>query len=54
MLTWTLIFLALALVAGVFGFGGISSIAGGFAKVLFFVFMVLFAFSLFTGGRLPI
>jgi len=51
MLTWTLIFLVVAIVAGVLGFSGIASTAGGFARVLFFVFLVLFAVSLITGQR---
>ncbi len=51
MLTWTLIFLAVALVAGALGFSGIASTASGFAKVLFFIFLVLFAVSLVTGGQ---
>ena len=46
MLTWTLIFLVVALVAAAFGFGGISATAGGIAKVLFFIFIVLFLASL--------
>jgi uncharacterized membrane protein YtjA (UPF0391 family) len=52
MLTWTLIFLAVAIIAGVLGFGGIASTASGFARVLFFIFLVLFAVSLLTGRRL--
>ncbi len=51
MLTWTLIFLVVAIIAGVLGFSGIASTAGGFARVLFFVFLVLFAVSLITGQR---
>jgi uncharacterized membrane protein YtjA (UPF0391 family) len=49
MLTWTIIFLVVALIAGVLGFGGIASTASGIAKVLFFVFLVLFAISLISG-----
>ena len=48
MLTWTIIFLVVALIAGLFGFGGIASTATGIARVLFFVFLVLFAVSLLT------
>jgi uncharacterized membrane protein YtjA (UPF0391 family) len=51
MLTWTLIVLVVAIIAGVLGFSGIASTAGGFARVLFFVFLVLFAVSLITGQR---
>ncbi|RVT92030.1 DUF1328 domain-containing protein [Rhodovarius crocodyli] len=49
MLYWALVFLVVALVAGVLGFGGIASTAGGIARVLFFVFLVLFAVALLTG-----
>lgn len=51
MLRYSLIFLLIALVAGVFGF---TEVAGGswlIAKVLFFMFLVLFVVSLFFGGR---
>jgi uncharacterized membrane protein YtjA (UPF0391 family) len=46
MLTWALIFLVVALVAGAFGFWGVASAATGFAKILFIVFLVLFLGSL--------
>ncbi|MCC6471037.1 MAG: DUF1328 domain-containing protein [Alphaproteobacteria bacterium] len=46
MLTWALIFLVVAMVAGAFGFWGLASTAAGFAKVLFVVFLVLFLGSL--------
>lgn len=49
MLVWSIIFLVVALVAGIFGFGGVASTATGIARVLFFVFLVLFAVSLLTG-----
>ena len=49
MLRWTLIFLVAALVAGLFGFGGVASAAAGIAKVLFGVFLVLFLVSLVFG-----
>ncbi|HEV3438530.1 MAG TPA: DUF1328 family protein [Gemmata sp.] len=53
MLRWSLLFLVIALVAGMFGFGLIA--AGTFfaAKILFFVFLVLFVVSLIAGGRAP-
>jgi uncharacterized membrane protein YtjA (UPF0391 family) len=50
MLHWALVFLLIALVAGVFGFTGVYVAAAGIAKVLFFVFLVLFIVSLITGG----
>ena len=43
MLTWTLIFLVVALIAGGLGFSGV---AAGVARILFFIFLVLFAISL--------
>jgi uncharacterized membrane protein YtjA (UPF0391 family) len=46
MLNWALGFLVIAVIAAVFGFGGIAGTAVGFAKILFFVFLVLFAISM--------
>lgn len=46
MLTWVVIFLVIALLAAVFGFTGIAAASAGIAKVIFFVFVVLFAISL--------
>ncbi len=46
MLYWTLCFLLISIVAGIFGFGGLSLAAAGIAKILFFVFLVLFLASL--------
>ena len=49
MLSWALTFFILALVAAIFGFGGIAATSAGIAKVLFFVFLVLFVIALVTG-----
>lgn len=46
MLYYALVFLLIALVAGVFGFGVIAFAAAGIAKVLFYIFLVLFLISL--------
>jgi uncharacterized membrane protein YtjA (UPF0391 family) len=46
MIGWAVTFLVIALVAGLFGFGVIASTSVGFAKILFFVFLVLFVLSL--------
>lgn len=46
MLSWTIIFLVIALLAGILGFTGIARTATGIAKVLFFIFVVLFILSL--------
>ncbi len=50
MLRWTVTFLIIAIIAAVFGFGEIYTGAIGIAKILFFVFIVLFLISL-IGGR---
>jgi len=42
LLSWVLIFLVVALVAGFFGFGGVANESAWIAKVLFFIFLVLF------------
>ena len=49
MLGWALIFLVFALVAGVLGFAGIAGLSLGIAKVLFFVILIVFLFSLVAG-----
>jgi len=51
MLYYTWIFLAIAILAALFGFGVIASTAAGIAKILFFIFIVLFLVSLVTGRR---
>lgn len=45
-LTWVIIFFVVALIAAVFGFTKIAGAAAGVAKVLFFIFVVLFLISL--------
>jgi len=51
MLNWALTFFILAIVAGILGFGGIAGSMIGVAKILFVVFLVLFAVSFITGRR---
>lgn len=46
MLRWALTFLVVALIAAAMGFGGIAGNAAFFARILFFVFLVLFVLSL--------
>ena len=41
MLHYAVVFFVIALVAALFGFGGIAAGTVGIAKVLFFVFLVL-------------
>jgi len=50
MLYWALIFLVVALIAAVFGFGGIAAGAVQIARILFFIFLILFVISLIVGG----
>ncbi len=50
MLYWAAVFFIIALIAAVFGFGGIAVGAASIAKILFFVFLVLFIVSLLAGG----
>ncbi len=46
MLRWALIFLVIALIAAALGFTGVYVAAAGIAKLLFYVFVVLFVVSL--------
>ena len=50
MLSCALVFLVIALIAAALGFGGLAGAATGIAKILFFVFLVLFLGSLIMGG----
>jgi uncharacterized membrane protein YtjA (UPF0391 family) len=45
MLRWALIFLGVALLAAIFGFGGIAASAAGIAKIIFFVALVALVLS---------
>jgi uncharacterized membrane protein YtjA (UPF0391 family) len=49
MLKWAAIFFVIALIAGGLGFFGVASAAAGIAKVLFFIFLVLFLGALAAG-----
>jgi uncharacterized membrane protein YtjA (UPF0391 family) len=42
MIYWALMFLLVAIIAAVFGFTGIALAAAGIAKLLFFIFLILF------------
>ncbi len=46
MLGWALTFLVIAIIAGVFGFGGIAVASAGIAKIIFYVFLLLLVVSL--------
>lgn len=55
MLGWVLTFLVIALISAVLGFWGLAATAAGIAKIIFYVFLVLFLVSLLVGGfRRPI
>jgi uncharacterized membrane protein YtjA (UPF0391 family) len=49
MLRWALAFFVVALIAACFGFLGIAVAAAGIARILFFIFLVLFLVSLVGG-----
>ena len=49
MLYYAAVFFVVALIAAIFGFGGIAAGAVEIAKILFFVFLVLFVVSLLFG-----
>ncbi len=49
MLYWAFVFLLVALVAAVFGFGGIAATASSFAQILFVIALILFVVSLIAG-----
>jgi uncharacterized membrane protein YtjA (UPF0391 family) len=51
MLHWSLIFLVLAIIAAIFGFGGIAGAAMGIAKILFFIFLAVWIIALIFGRR---
>jgi len=58
MLQWALVFLVLGLVAALLGFTSIAGASIGIAKILFFVFLIIFAVMLILGlgrgrGTLP-
>ena len=55
MLYWSVVFFLIALLAALFGFTGVYVAAAGIARILFFLFLVLFILSLLTGAvRRPI
>lgn len=49
MLRYAIVFFVIALIAAVFGFGGIAASAAGIAQLLFFGFIVLAVVSLVVG-----
>ena len=49
MLKWAFVFLVVAMIAALFGFSNIAGAAIGIAKVLFFLFLVVFLVLLLIG-----
>lgn len=49
MLYYAAVFFVIAIAAAVFGFGGIAAAATDIARILFFIFLVLFVASLLAG-----
>jgi len=52
MLRWAILFAILALVAGALGFGGLAGDFAYIAKILLFVFLVLFVLALVMGSAI--
>lgn len=56
MLNWALVFLVIAIVAAIFGFGSIAGTAASVAVILFWIFIAVFLIALIVGllrGRGP-
>ena len=49
MLYWAILFFVVAVVAALFGFGGIAEASAGIAQFLFILFLILFMISLVVG-----
>jgi uncharacterized membrane protein YtjA (UPF0391 family) len=49
MLRWAATFFVIAIIAAVLGFGGIAAGASEIARILFFVFLVVFVATLIMG-----
>ncbi|WP_137937120.1 DUF1328 domain-containing protein [Chitinivorax sp. B] len=49
MLSWAATFFVIAIIAAIFGFGGIAAGATEIAKILFFLFLIGFVVSLVMG-----
>jgi uncharacterized membrane protein YtjA (UPF0391 family) len=49
MLRYAMGFLILAIIAAIFGFGGVATTAMGIAKILFYIFIAVFLITLVLG-----
>jgi uncharacterized membrane protein YtjA (UPF0391 family) len=58
MIRWAILFLVFAVIAAILGFGGIAAMSVDIARMLFFVFIVLFLITavlhLVRGGKGPL
>ena len=50
MLRWALIFFVIALIAAVFGFGGVAGAAAGIGKFIFFAAIILLVIGLISSA----
>jgi uncharacterized membrane protein YtjA (UPF0391 family) len=51
MASWVWVILAIAILAAIFGFGGIFVAAAGILKIIFWIAVVLFIVGLIAGRR---
>jgi len=49
MLRWIITFLVISLIAGLLGFSGLAGAATDFARILFYIFLVLLAVAIVAG-----
>ncbi len=52
MLKWSLIFLVVAMIAGLLGFTNVAGTALEIAKILFFIFLFLFLLTIIIGSSI--
>jgi uncharacterized membrane protein YtjA (UPF0391 family) len=50
MLRWSVLFLVIAIISAIFGFGGVLEDSAIVAKMLFFIFLALFVLALLFGA----
>lgn len=53
MLNWSISFLIVAIIAAFFGYSGIAGTSMEFARILFFLFLILFVVSFIFGWKKP-
>ncbi len=49
LLGWALVFLIIAIIAAIFGFGVLAAASAGIAKILFYIFIAIFVITLIAG-----